>query len=103
MSVTTKQPSSKNNRTKRNKQEQAHKKLLWDKFEEVTDTVVGNEPIIECVFRISGEREKCDCCDNALFVTDEGFLACTNKVCGVIYTDIIDQGAEWRFYGADDN
>ena len=110
MSVTAKPAANKHNknRTKRNKQEQVNKKLLWDKFEEevviaVTEPSTTTESLIECIFRISGEREKCDCCAYALFVTDEGFLACTNKACGVIYTDIIDQGAEWRFYGADDN
>jgi transcription initiation factor TFIIIB Brf1 subunit/transcription initiation factor TFIIB len=36
-------------------------------------------------------------------LTDEGFYACTNKACGIIYTDMLDLGAEWRFYGSDDN
>jgi transcription initiation factor TFIIB len=35
-------------------------------------------------------------------MTDEGFLTCTNTKCGVIYKDMLEQGAEWRYYGADD-
>jgi transcription initiation factor TFIIIB Brf1 subunit/transcription initiation factor TFIIB len=30
-------------------------------------------------------------------------LTCTNKQCGVIYKDVLDQAAEWRYYGADDS
>ena len=36
-------------------------------------------------------------------IPDEGFLGCTNNKCGIVYTDMIEQGAEWRYYGADDN
>jgi transcription initiation factor TFIIB len=30
-------------------------------------------------------------------------LTCTNSKCGIIYKDSVDQTAEWRYYGADDN
>ena len=30
-------------------------------------------------------------------------MTCPNKQCGIIYKDNLDQSAEWRFYGADDN
>ena len=30
-------------------------------------------------------------------------MACQNPSCGIIYKDMLDQSAEWRFYGADDN
>lgn len=108
MSLSVKPVSTKQNRTKKNKKEQVEKKkILWESFDtsEVEEKAGPTDKVseIECVFRASGERETCDCCDSALFVTDEGFLACTNTTCGVIYTDMIDQGAEWRFYGADDN
>ena len=42
-------------------------------------------------------------CESALAITEEGFLGCTNKKCSIIYRDIVDQTAEWRYYGADDN
>jgi transcription initiation factor TFIIB len=38
-----------------------------------------------------------------LAFSDEGFLTCTNNKCGIIYKDLVDQSAEWRYYGADDN
>ena len=86
-------------RTKKNKpSEKIDKKALWDTF----DQHVAEKPM-ECVFRTSGEREQCECCASGLAFTDEGFLCCTNKTCGIVYTDALDQGAEWRFYGADDN
>ena len=97
--------STSTNKTKKIKKpprEKIDKKSLWDSFDEQTKGI-GSTPHIECVFRTTGERENCECCQSALFVTDEGFLCCTNGKCGVIYTDTLDLGAEWRFYGADDN
>lgn len=87
-------------KTKKVKKTQVDKKALWDKFDEDSNITPAK---IECVYRVSGERENCECCQSLLSITDEGFLACTNKACGVMYTDILDQGAEWRYYGADDN
>jgi len=87
-------------KTKKNKTNAIDKKSLWDKF----DVSEGTEKRvdIECVFIKSEEKDICHCCNTALFITDEGFQACSNKSCGVIYK-VIDQGAEWRFYGGDDN
>ena len=42
-------------------------------------------------------------CKNPLYYTDSGFLLCSNNKCGRLYKDIIDFGAEWRYYGAEDN
>jgi len=86
-------------KTKKNKNKKINKKALWSKFEDEID----KKKDIECVFRKSGQREFCDCCSEMLLYSDEGFLACTNPKCGIIYKDIIDQGAEWRFYGAYDS
>jgi transcription initiation factor TFIIB len=77
-------------------------KDLWNKFDNEINNNKSNTSI-ECIYRQSGEREFCDCCQSILIVTDEGFMACPSTTCGVIYKDIIDQGAEWRYYGADDN
>jgi len=63
----------------------------------------NSDNLLECIYRQSGEREFCDCCQSLLIITDERFLACKNPKCGIIYKDIIDQCAEWRYYGADDN
>lgn len=74
---------------------------LWNIFDEEVEKE-KNIPL-ECIYRACGNREKCDQCAFNLAFSDEGFLTCINSKCGIIYKDIVDQGAEWRFYGADDN
>lgn len=88
-------------KTKKKKSDKKKKEQLWGMFEQ--EVSGGPPPTIECVYRSTGERESCDLCQSSLLITDEGYLACTNDKCGYIYTDILDQGAEWRFYGGDDN
>jgi transcription initiation factor TFIIB len=101
------------------KSEKVDKKALWEMFdtEGKVDTDAAGAPTagaptagasdkqkkLECVYRASGEREHCECCQSRLATTDEGFLACSNTSCGIIYTDMLDHSAEWRYYGADDN
>ena len=85
-------------KTQKIKRQNINKSALWDSFEK---NIVNTE--VECVYRVKKERDICDCCNKPLITTDEGFLVCCNKTCGVIYKDVLDQGAEWRFYGADDN
>lgn len=88
-------------RSKRRKDNLTNKAELWNIFDsEINDT--SKEPL-ECIYRSCGDREKCDNCESGLAFSDEGFLTCTNSKCGIIYKDIVDQGAEWRYYGADDN
>ena len=58
---------------------------------------------LECVYRSGGTREYCDACRSQVSVTDEGFMACSNPQCSIIYKDVLDHSAEWRFYGADNN
>lgn len=48
-------------------------------------------------------REYCDACNSTVSVTDEGFMACSNPMCSIIYKDVLDHSAEWRYYGADNN
>jgi transcription initiation factor TFIIB len=77
------------------------KTLLWNNFDnEIKST---DSTSLECIYRACGDREKCDRCENVLAFSEEGFLTCTNTKCGIIYKDMIDQSAEWRYYGADDN
>jgi transcription initiation factor TFIIB len=86
-------------KTKKLRRRTTNKKKLWQQF----DNEIGAGPNSECVYTSKGPREKCDCCSSMLLLTEEGFPACSNKLCGVIYTDTIDQSAEWRYYGADDS
>merc|ERR1711998_322750 len=70
------------------------KKAIWESFEN------ENPPNIECIYSKSS-REFCDICEGNLLTSEEGFSTCQS--CGVIYKDYLDQGAEWRFYGNEDN
>jgi transcription initiation factor TFIIB len=91
------------------------KRQLWDQIETSFHNGDGGEyggeygnksdkkSALECVYRSSGQREICDSCSSAVCLTDDGFLTCTNQKCGIVYRDVLDQGAEWRYYGADDN
>jgi transcription initiation factor TFIIIB Brf1 subunit/transcription initiation factor TFIIB len=89
-----------NNKSKKSNKPKINKSELWKIFEqELGDK---KEPL-ECIYRECGNREKCDHCDSMLAFSEEGFLTCVNTKCGIIYKDILDQNAEWRYYGADDN
>lgn len=85
-------------KTKKVRKPTINKKKLWNSFKEETSEKNSE---ISCVYRAEGQRDICECCNSTLITTDEGFLTCSN--CGVIYKDILDQGAEWRYYGGDDN
>ena len=86
------------------RKEPINKVELWNIFDQELGKELGknNDPL-ECMYRASGNREKCDQCESSLAFSDEGFLTCTNNKCAIIYKDIVDQSAEWRFYGAEDN
>ena len=93
-----------NERSKKRKDNNLFNKTeLWNIFD--TEIPGENKNVIplECMYRSIGDREKCERCEYSLHFSDEGFLTCTNKKCGIIYKDILDQSPEWRYYGADDN
>lgn len=81
------------------KKKENKKTKLWKIF----DTEINPKKDIECVYRSNGSREICDICKENVAITDEGLLACSNEKCGIIYKDSLDQTAEWRYYGQDDN
>ena len=90
--------SSKTKKRERKK----NSKKLWDIF----DTEINNkQESMECVYSKAkiGIRNICDLCGFPLRYTAEHYQACTNKTCGIIYKDILDQTAEWRYYGSEDN
>jgi len=89
-----------NDKSKKNKKTSINKKQLWNIFDKEFNT---KENSLECIYRSCGDREFCDTCETILAFSDEGFLTCTNSKCGIIYKDIVDHSAEWRYYGADDN
>jgi len=69
---------------------------IWDEFdkESADKSIHNHEDLPEC--------NQCKQCDALLRITEEGFYCCSNRKCGIIKTDTLDFGAEWRFYGADD-
>ena len=104
--------TSENNITKKNREKKSKDiKKLWNLFDETIDEDSSSEikkSKLECIYRTNEtktviENEICSSCNTHLFVGDDGFLTCPNKKCGIIYKDNLDQSAEWRFYGADDN
>lgn len=84
---------------KKKKISRDEKTNLWNVFE----SQVEESKKMECLCQTIKERDFCENCDSILEYSDEGFLTCTNNKCGIIYKDSLDQSAEWRYYGADDN
>ncbi len=89
-------------RSKKRRPNNINKTELWNIFD---SEIEGEKPKLplECMYRACGNREMCERCETILAFSEEGFLTCTNSKCGIIYKDIVDQSAEWRYYGADDN
>ena len=84
------------------KNNDVNKKELWKIFDlQIQNPQKQNIPL-ECIYG-SGNRDFCERCESILAFSEEGFLTCRNTSCGIIYKDLIDQSAEWRYYGADDN
>jgi len=94
---------SNNVKSKKKRNNNINKTELWNIFNNEVEN--ENKPVIplECMYQSSGNREFCERCETNLAFSDEGFLTCRNPKCGIIYKDIVDQSAEWRYYGADDN
>jgi len=42
-------------------------------------------------------------CNGSLVINDDYLLVCNNPNCGIIYKNIVDESAEWRYYGSNDN
>lgn len=79
-----------------------NKTELWNIFDSEIENPDKSKISLECIYGY-GNREFCERCENILAFSEEGFLTCTNSKCGIIYKDLVDQSAEWRYYGADDN
>lgn len=95
--------SSTNNVTKKIKKKKTCKQieLAWKLLEESEK----GEPSLECIYEKNNilETNECSECNSTLYHGENGFMYCTNTKCGKLYKDIVDFGAEWRYYGADDN
>jgi transcription initiation factor TFIIB len=97
INITATDKSKKNKKQFINREDKAK---LWTIFD---NEINSNKEPLECIYRTIATRESCEQCNSNLAYSDEGYLTCTNNKCGIIYKDILDQGAEWRYYGIDDN
>ena len=89
-------------RTSHTLKETEYKKQLWDRLYESDMSPIKDKPVVPltCANNAFNECEQCRC---SLMTSDEGFLVCTNSRCCLVYSDVLDHGAEWRFYGLDQN
>jgi transcription initiation factor TFIIB len=90
--------------TKRKKRSNINAKKLWNLF----DNEMNREDVSKTLERVysSNElsiRDKCELCGSNVSFSEEKFLICTNRQCGIIYKDTLDASPEWRYYGGDDN
>ena len=88
------------NQTKRKKTKKNIKKM-WNAFDIENNT----KESMECLYDKQNlkRRDKCDLCQSIVALDEKNMMICTNKKCGIIYKDTLDESAEWRYYGADDN
>lgn len=107
--------SSKNTKKTQRHRSKKNIRKLWDNFNDEF------ENDIPCIFKksvknILFDEEKvkalntdiegkkiCDICNFNLLITDHNHLTCSNPKCSKLYTKVLDDGAEWRYYGAEDN
>ena len=77
------------------------KSSMWKAFyTDKTNIAIDESP--ETPQRPSIETDLCSVCNFILMIMEDGFPACTNKECGIIYKHTLDYSPEWRFYGATD-
>ena len=87
--------------TKKKKRTKKSLKKYWNAFE----SVENKEKKLELLYESQNlrQREVCDLCNSAVSYTQQKLLTCSNPSCAVVYKDVLDETAEWRYYGADDN
>ena len=78
-----------------------NKRKVWSLFEKA----VPEAKKLECLYTKSTQntRDKCDLCEAPVRCSEDKFLVCTNSKCGIIYKEVLDHTAEWRYYGAGDS
>ena len=99
--------------TKKNKEKVFSRneiKNMWKLFDHNNDNTnndITDNITPECIYRKESNNiinnDICVSCKSHLFIGDDGLMICPNKKCSLIYKDNLDNSAEWRFYGPDDN
>ena len=99
----TKGKSNMKDGTKKRRKHKIDKKKLWDAFD--NETVIDEDTDLICMYERQklAPRDKCSLCSSTLLVGADRFLICSNRKCGVMYKDTLDESAEWRYYGAEDS
>ena len=97
MSISSVKNTTKKIKTKRNKTK------LWEAFDNEMARERGNSMELLYSKQKIESREICELCSSPLSYSETKYLTCTNNKCGVMYKDSLDETAEWRYYGADDN
>ena len=90
-------------KTKKIKNKKRNIKKLWAAFD--NDNIEDKQKELVQVYnncKIT-KRDNCELCGGRLYLSEERFLTCENKSCGIIYKDELDENPEWRYYGADDS
>ena len=92
----------KTKQTKRKPFKKKNLKKLWGAFD---NEELGITKKLELHYsqQVQKQRDNCDLCHSPVAYMENKLLTCTNVKCGVIYKDVLDSTAEWRYYGADDS
>jgi len=100
---TIEKSSEKSSKTQKKKKQLSNidKSKIWELFETERKEKTETSSKIECLYE-KKEDGLCLQCNQIMAVTPEGFSACTNTNCGIVYTEELDYSPEWRFYGSDD-
>lgn len=88
-------------RTHKRGRKRFDKAAIWAQFRAAE---TQDSPDVECLYDTSRPKdgpENCTSCGTALIVADDGLPVCPSGSCGVIHKEVIDRGAEWRYYGDD--
>lgn len=90
---------SQKTKKKKSSMSRMDKKSMWEAFDGVSNTKPKS---LECIYEQKKESDLCNLCNSVLMMVDDGFPTCSNKKCGLMYTNTLDYSPEWRYYGADD-
>lgn len=77
-------------KTKKNRHK-IDKKKIFESF----SNDMKNSRNMECIY-VNKEMSICDICNCVIAQTEEGYYACTNDQCAILYNDIFDNVPEWK-------
>ncbi len=90
------------NNTRKKKKDKSNKKTdMWKLYDTEINSEKNEE--IECLYSKSVNDTICEICESDLQINENSFLICSNPQCSIIYKNILDYSAEWRYYGAEDS